>query len=52
MNTGIQDAYNLAWKLAVALTPYHGSSNCNTAANYSMEVETRYKHHMRKNEDL
>ncbi len=40
MNTGIQDAHNLAWKLAVALTPYHEYSNCNTAANYSMEVDT------------
>ncbi len=39
MNTGIQDAHNLAWKLAIALAPYHRSSNCNTAANCSMEAD-------------
>ncbi len=39
MNTGIQDAHNLAWKLVVVLVPYHGPSNCNTAANHSTEVD-------------
>eukprot|EP01084_Bolivina_argentea_P258190 435182_1 len=39
MNTGIQDAHNLAWKLAIALAPYNGSSNCNTTANCSVEVD-------------
>ncbi len=39
MNTGIQDAHNLAWKLAIALSPYHRSSNCNSTASCSTEVD-------------